>query len=270
MPNNNVINDELIEFCHLYNLPIQHLGKILRDPKVIPMIRGKAFEFSVCDRLENLLDNETWEVQKPFINPQLGSHDEDVSITHRNTGKKFTIECKLSAKGEFKKLANGYSIKVKCMRSRTLGTTQVERLAPVLGVTPQSLSVHNDQYRPQDFNFVITSLANAFYETDENGIFVWQPNEQGQIFLAKKYGKNLSNEEYQDRAFADMYIARSQDIAITTENNIQCTRRQCTTPTNCGFIPNYPQIIFDEDMSVIQGNWFHISEIEQLLELGEN
>ena len=35
-------------------------------------------------------------------------------------------------------------------------------------------------------------------------------------------------------------------------------------------IPNYPQIIFDEDMSVIQGNWFHISEIEQLLELGEN
>lgn len=270
MPNMNTMNQELEQFCRLYNLPIQHLGKILKDPKVIPMIRGKAFEFSVCDKLESILNTEIWKVDKPFINPQLGSHDEDVSIQHLNTNQKFTIECKLSAKGEFRQIPNGqYCIKVKCMRSRTLGTTQVQRLAPTLGISPESLAIHNDQYRPQDFDFVITSLANAFYETDENGIFIWQPTEIGKQFLIQKYGDNLSDEEYQDRAFLDMYIARSSDISITTQNNILCTRRACTNQTNCGFIPNYPQIIFDENLNVINDTWLPISQIETLLNLDE-
>lgn len=270
MLNINTINQELEQFCHLYNLPIQHLGKILKDPKVIPMIRGKAFEFSVCDKLESILNTEIWRVDKPFINPQLGSHDEDVSIQHLSTKQKFTIECKLSAKGEFRITTNGeYCIKVKCMRSRTLGPVQVERLAPILGISTESLRVHNDQYRSQDFDFVVTSLANAFYETDKNGIFIWQPTKMGQQFLIQKYGDNLSNEEYQDRAFSDMYIARSSDIAITTQNNILCTRRACTNQTNCGFIPNYPQITFDKNLNVINGSWLPISQIETLLDLGE-
>lgn len=265
--NMNIFNEELEQFCRLYNLPIQHLGKILKDPKVIPMIRGKAFEFSVCDRLEGILNSQIWKVDKPFLNPQLGSHDEDVVIKHLITERKFTVECKLTAKGEFRYDDNDktYIVKVKCMRSRTLGNTQVQRLAPMLGVSPESLAVHNDQYRPQDFNFVITSLANAFYETDENGIFVWQPSEMGRLFLAQKYGNHLSDEEYQDRAFADMYVACSSDIAISSQNDIHCTRRRCSMPKNCGFIPNYPQIIFDSAMNVVNGNWFPINQIETLL-----
>ena len=48
------MNQELIDFCELYNLPLEHLGATLKDPKVIPMIRGKAFEFSVKDRLDSI------------------------------------------------------------------------------------------------------------------------------------------------------------------------------------------------------------------------
>lgn len=270
MPNMNTINQELEQFCRLYNLPIQHLGKILKDPKVIPMIRGKAFEFSVCDKLESILNTEIWRVDKPFINPQLGSHDEDVSIQHLNTNQKFTIECKLSAKGKFKKSKDGqYIIKVKCMRSRTLGTKKVKELAPILGISPESLAIHNDQYRPQDFDFVVTSLANAFYKTDENGIFIWRPTKIGQQFLVKKYGDNLSDTEYQNKAFADMYIARSSDIVVAHQNNILCSRETCTENTNCGFIPNYPQIIFDENLNVINDTWLPISQIETLLNLDE-
>ena len=33
--NMNIFNEELEQFCRLYNLPIQHLGKILKDPKII-------------------------------------------------------------------------------------------------------------------------------------------------------------------------------------------------------------------------------------------
>ena len=50
------MNQELIDFCELYNLPLEHLGATLKDPKVIPMIRGKAFEFSVKDRLSQVLN----------------------------------------------------------------------------------------------------------------------------------------------------------------------------------------------------------------------
>jgi hypothetical protein len=37
----------LINYCQEYNIPIEYLGDTLYDPKVVPMIRGKAFEFSV-------------------------------------------------------------------------------------------------------------------------------------------------------------------------------------------------------------------------------
>ncbi|HHR6503339.1 TPA: hypothetical protein ACS8CD_003925, partial [Providencia alcalifaciens] len=177
------MNQELIDFCELYNLPLQHLGATLKDPKVIPMIRGKAFEFSVKDKLSDVLNQDTWYVSKPFINPQLGSHDQDVLIKHLPTSRLITIECKLSAKGQYKFQTHESIFKIKCMRSRTLGPELVRRLAPLRGISEESLSVHNDQYLCDDFDLVITSLANAFYSTNEEGIFIWNPSAVGQDFL---------------------------------------------------------------------------------------
>lgn len=260
------MNQELIDFCELYNLPLEHLGATLKDPKVIPMIRGKAFEFSAKDKLSQVLDQNIWHVSKPFVNPQLGSHDQDVLIEHLPTNTKITIECKLSAKGQYKFQTNESIFKIKCMRSRTLGPELVRRLAPQRGMSEESLSVHNDQYLLGDFDLVLTSLANAFYSTNEDGIFVWDPSDLGQNFLEQKFGVGLTNKQYQDAAFNDMYVARASDLIISETNEVLCTRKKCSNNQNCGFIPNYPLLKFNHDNLTNPSNrWVHISNIESLL-----
>ncbi|KZX37249.1 hypothetical protein [Wohlfahrtiimonas chitiniclastica] len=258
------MNEDLKKFCELYNLPINHLGEILKDPKVIPMIRGKAFEFSVLDLLSSILDSRTWHVSKPFLNPQLGSNDQDVLIVHLTTGKNISIECKLSAKGKYSYKDQKSIFSIKCMRSRTLGAELVKKLAPIKGVSEESLEVHNDQYLPEDFDLVVTSLANAFYSTNDDGIFIWDPSYAGREFLSKKYGAGLSDIQYQALAFNDMYVAKSSDICINQNNNIICTRRKCTNNKNCGFVPNYPQLIFS-DINKEPKPWISILNIEELL-----
>ena len=163
-------------FCDKYNIPLEYLADTLNEPKVIPMIRGKAFEFSVFEKLKEILDNNIWEAQKNVMNAQLGSHDEDVTVLHKATNKTFGGECKLAGKGRFK-LDNEENaiINIKCMRSRTLGQEMVNKLAPKYGLDPTVLGIHNDQYLPNDFDFVITSIGNAFYQTDEAGLMYWHP-----------------------------------------------------------------------------------------------
>lgn len=216
-------------YCKKYNIPIEFLPDVINEPKVIPMIRGKAYEFSVAIILEDMLNDKEWEISKPYMNAQTGLHDIDLQIKHCATGKTISLECKLAAKGRFKKVSNSrYKINVKCMRSRTLGKTMVEEIAPKIGVPASVLAVHNDQYRFKDFDFVITSIGNAFYETDVSGIFQWQPSRDAMLFL-----KTLSQEcvkedgEFQDLAFYSMYIASSRTLAILQENSIICTRRKC-------------------------------------------
>ncbi|PIW74711.1 MAG: restriction endonuclease, partial [Candidatus Portnoybacteria bacterium CG_4_8_14_3_um_filter_44_15] len=43
------------EYCEKYNIPIFYLAETLYEPKVVPMIRGKAFEFSVMMALQEIL-----------------------------------------------------------------------------------------------------------------------------------------------------------------------------------------------------------------------
>ena len=152
------------------------------------------------------------------------------------------------------------------MRSRTLGAELVQRLAPLRGVSEESLSVHNDQYMPGDFDLVITSLANAFYSTNEEGIFIWSPSHVGQLFLETKYGAGLSDTQYQNAAFNDMYVARSSDLRISSHTGVLCTRRRCLNKTDCGFIPNYPLLTINHTSLQDPSNrWIHISNIESLL-----
>lgn len=262
------MNNDLISFCQKYNIPFNSLGEILNDPKVIPMIRGKAFEFSVLESLTNVLDSSTWEVKKPYLNPQLNSHDQDVLIKHLPTQKEITIECKLTAKGKYSYKNNSHIFKVKCMRSRTLGVEQVNKLSEKRGVSKEQLSIHNDQYLPSDFDLVITNLANAFYATDNNGSFIWAPTEKGTQFLRKKYGENLSDDEYRNKAFNDIFIAKSSNLAVSEENmsHVICSRKKCSDKQNCGFIPNYPDLEFSEqNLTTPSRKWVHISNIETLL-----
>ena len=66
------------DYCKKYNIPVFYLAETLYEPKVVPMIRGKAFEFSVMMALQEILPKDKWLVDKPMMNAQIGFHDIDV------------------------------------------------------------------------------------------------------------------------------------------------------------------------------------------------
>lgn len=237
--------EKIEEYCSKYSIPILYLADTLYEPKVIPMIRGKAFEFSVVMTLQGILPKNEWKIYKVGIGEELSFHDTDVKILHKRTGKPIRVECKLSKKEGYRLRADRHSeIYVKCMRSRTLGATKVKELAPKLGVSKQSLTVHNDQYLPADFDVVVTSVANAFYRTGKiTGLTEFNPTDSEIKFL-RLLGPS-DGESLKDFAFRRMYIARSVDLAIRPANKITCSRKKCDNKTGCGFIPNYPIIHFD-------------------------
>jgi len=272
------------EFCLKYNIPLEYLPELLMDPKVLPMIRGKAFEYSALLKFRECLDSRQWDVQKLTINPQFGLHDQDVTISHFETGINIKLECKLSAKGKKRVLSDKnkefygldkncsyFQIDIKCMRSRTLGEQRVNILAPILGVSETTLKVHNDQYVPTDFDVVVTSISNAFYVTDpQTGLYEWKPDKTAIKFLKTLASKSefvyedLS--ELKDFAFNCVYIARSDNLAVSVENGVKCSRKKCLDRDNCGFIPNYPKITFDLSTGEPLPPWFEIENCNRVLD----
>lgn len=254
--------------CEKYNIPLPYLAETLYEPKVVPMIRGKAFEFSVMLVLQEILSKDKWQVDKPMMNAQTSFHDVDVRVVHKPTKKIISIECKLSKKGGYRLFPDGHSeIRVKCMRSRTLGTSKVKELAPKLGVSEKALSIHNDQYLPADFDVVISSIGNAFYTTDnKTGLFEWKPPKAGVDFLRELGFKDGENpQDLQDFAFWKMYATKSSDLVIGN-NNVICTRSLCKNKKACGFIPNYPIINFDKKAKQPNNKWVPIEKISSILE----
>ena len=130
------------------------------------------------------------------------------------------------------------------MRSRTLGIAKVRELVPKVGVSEESLSVHNDQYVSADFGIVVTTIGNAFYRTDKKtGLYEWKPTDKEEEFLQKLNAS--SHDHLKDFAFRSIYVARTQDLAARPDTGVICTRKKCADKANCGFIPNYPVIHFD-------------------------
>ena len=259
--------ERLQAVCEKYAISIEHLDYILEDPKVIPMIRGKAFEFAVRDRIAALLSEANYNVSNPFINPQAGSEKLDVLVHRLSDSKVFSLECKLAKKGDFafkemiyKALPKQpfYRIRVKCMRSRTLGEKAAEVMAKRTGLTKEEHLIHSDQYLPKDFDFVVTTIANAFFQTDDEGYFVWQPGERAEKFLS------LIGVDSPTSAFDKMYIARSYDLRVASENSFKCTRKKCDNKEACGFIPNYPEMYFDVNGKVL-APWYTLESLETLL-----
>src|SRR4030042_7044713 len=90
--------DKIIEYCQEYSIPIEYLADTLYEPKVVPMIRGKAFEFSVIKQLQAILPTNEWIVSKATAGEEASYHDTDVRVFHKRTGKIVRLECKLSKK----------------------------------------------------------------------------------------------------------------------------------------------------------------------------
>lgn len=254
------------EYCEKYNIPLLYLADTMLEPKVIPMIRGKAFEFSVMLKLKEVLPPEEWEVSKPPMNAQLGLHDIDVRVFHKPSKKIIRVECKLAKKGGYRLFPDGHSeIRVKCMRSRTLGPGKIKELAPKLGVNEKVLAVHNDQYLPSDFDVVITSIGNAFYDTDKKtGLFEWVPKKNGEEFLKKFYPDKIEN--LQSFGFRKMYASKTESLTIGHTSGVVCTRAKCKNKKDCNFIPNYPIINFDTKTNQPINKWVDLDDCLSLFQ----
>jgi hypothetical protein len=247
----NKLLKELIDYCSYFDLPFEHIVETMYALKVIPMIRGICFEFFIYDKLGEILPANDWKIEKPVINAQSAIQDVDILVTHRPTKKRFTIECKLTGKDSFRIKDNQATVKVKCMRSRTVGIEAAKILARRYTVKVDDVMRHRDNYRTVDFDFVITSIGNAFWKTAPDGTYVFRPTSSEIAFLRKFFNdQTLDVNGLKEKTFHYLLIARSSRLNVSPQNNVQCVRRECIkagTSRTCGFIPNYPIVDLNDN-----------------------
>lgn len=257
--------ESLKRYCNEYDIPINRLIEIISDLKVIPMIRGKSFEFTVSDELKNILPKDNWVIHNILTNAQTGTIERDLSVI-RSDLKKINVECKLSKNNSFQIVKDIGFFKVKCMRSRTVSDNEMAvRMAQNYGISKDLVLMHADSYRQQDFDFVIASLGNAFWVTKE-GKYVFNGTETQHTFLKNLFPDNFKNfGNFQKEAFNFMIFAKSSGLIVHPNNNINCSRKKCIkngTGANCEFIPNYP-IVGINDIAQNKGSWKQIKYIEK-------
>lgn len=259
-----MIFEKIKEYCKKYDIALNYLVEVISDLKVIPMIRGKSFEYTVSDMLKNTL-SQKWKVENLNINAQQGVHDVDVLVTRISDKKKIRVECKLTKNDSFAISGNVAELRVKCMRSRTFSDNPAAtRMAQNYGVNRNSLLIHADSYREQDFDFVITSLGNSLWTTI-NEKYVFNGNKQQYDFLKHLFPEHFKDfSKFQQEAFTFLMFARSSELVVNQRNNFTCTRRKCQlagTQSNCGFIPNYPIVQLNNVAKNI-GTWRKFSNLE--------
>ena len=187
------------EYCDLYNVPQEHFFDILEDQKVIPMIRGKATEFIGAIILKKTLSTQEWSVEKLNLNAQQGTYDEDVSITHKRTGKRLKAETKNAVRGSFRldsRKIHEPHFKVKCHRSRS-----------------NMSKITNDRYEVGDFDVLLSNVSNS--------IFRGKPMERGLQFIEdadsiswlKHHYKSDDDAELRRCTYDDWRICLPKDIA---------------------------------------------------------
>ena len=254
--------ERMREYCRYFSVPMNHLVEVISDLKVVPMIRGKGFEYFVSDYLRrNLQPPDQWEVTNPNVNPQLSSHDTDVTVRRTSGGRAITIECKLAGKGSLLTRHVRPQMKVKCMRSRTVGdSAAADTMSERYGVERSMLLNHKDNYREMDFDFVITSLENAMWGTEET-MYTFQGTRALFDMLSglfpNRFRPFTNLENFRLEAANFLMMARSSDLIVSPRNRIRCVRRECIqagTDVDCGFVPNYPII----DLNAVahnQGPW---------------
>ena len=221
------ILDEIDSYCRKYGVPREYLIRIIDDPKVVPMIRGKAAEFNVYLFLKEKLPSETWKVEKIDMNAQPGHPDLDVLVTHLPTKARLTIESKSAVRNSFKtssKKSSQPHFQVKCHRSRSF-----------MG------KATNDRYLVGDFDVVVTNPSNAFILKGTEEDFAVTHDPKKLKVLSAFYGTQ-NPEDILAKSYSDWLFASPQDIAVK------------------GVIPRTPYVEFEKDP-----NWRRASDAEKVL-----
>ncbi len=218
---------DIEEYCDTYNIPLENLLDILEDQKVVPMIRGKATEFICALVLKKKLNPKDWLVEKLNLNAQLGSYDEDVSITHRRKGVRFKVEAKNAVRGKFSlgtRASPFPHFAVKCHRSRSNLSRQ-----------------ENDRYMATDFDLLLCNVSNSlFRSTFSRGLPLIEKPEA--IEWLKGHYSVGTEAEIRRAAYDDWRICLPKDIV-----------------QDDGTIPRTPRVKMKDDP-----NWFGLDDLEKI------
>ena len=215
------------EYCETYKIPRDHLLDILEDQKVIPMIRGKATEYIAAAVLKQALDPKDWVVEKLNLNPQQGKRDEDISVTFRRSGKRFSVETKNADRGSFNLGTRKYPgphFKVKCHKSRS---------------NLKKAGGYNDRYHAGEFDVLMCNVSNAVFKgmTYERGLPLI--DDAAAVDWLKDFYGVKTDDELRRACYEDWRICLPFDIA--DEN---------------GYLPRMPVVQLADD-----SKWFSLDNL---------
>lgn len=154
-PDYEQLGKQVETYCKTYDIPLDFFFNILNDQKVVPMLRGKGMEYNALAMVRHHLNPNEWAVHKLNANPQPGSPDQDISITHLRTGITLTVETKSAVRGSLslgtksRLLKDIPHFKVKCHRSRSN-----------ISLSDST----NDRYKFNAFDVLITNPSNALFQ----------------------------------------------------------------------------------------------------------
>ena len=63
-----------------------------------------------------------------------------------------------------------------------------------------------------------------------------------------------------------MFVAKTSDLVIANSSGVSCTRAKCRNKKNCGFIPNYPIINFEQKENNPNNGWVSIEDSLSIFE----
>ena len=226
---------ELEAYCKKYNIRLEDFFPILNDQKVIPMLRGKAAEYDAAFALRQVLPSQVWIVNKLNLNPQPGTNDQDIGVTHRRTDIRIIIETKSAVRGS---MSTGIRTRkhkvphfeVKCHRSRS------NKKLP-----------YNDRYLATEFDVIVATPTNALFEGGTVGEEFELVSEQGLLELLYKHYSVSDPLSLIDAANKDWRFALPTAIA---ENVHGYT-----------VIPRTPSVLLADDP-----NWRPLNQLEAVLE----
>ncbi len=217
----------ITEYCETYNIPRENLLDILEDQKVVPMIRGKATEYIGAAVLKEALDPRDWIVEKLNLNPQLGTHDEDVSITYKRTGCRLKAETKNAVRDHFRLRAKSIKVphfNVKCHKSRS---------------HLKKASTTNDRYEVGDFDVLLCNASNAVFQgkTLDRGLPLIDDNEA--IEWLRGFYDVETEDQLRRAAYDDWRLCLPVTIASPD-----------------GTLPRTPSVLMENDP-----NWFGLDRV---------
>lgn len=235
-PNYEQLGRDLDIYCKKYNIRLEDFFAILNDQKVFPMLRGKAAEYDAVFTLRQVLDPQAWIVNKLNLNPQPGTNDQDIGVTHRKTGTLIIIETKSAVRGSMSAGIRTRKHKVphytvKCHRSRSNKTLS-----------------YNDRYLATDFDIIVATPTNALFQGGTVGEEFELVSDKGLLEILFEYYAVSDNSALIDATNKDWRFVQPRAIAEEVEGY--------------SVIPRTPSVLLIGDP-----NWLPLDRIQESLEV---